>query len=145
MSGSGPKATHHRADEGSSSAMSCGRGTPLTTGGSQSFNRITSIRVVSNGPITVASDHPDDAMSSAHGQASSSDWSSTMSAAQRMDSAMKAIDSATTRHASWAANRSSSTVLARSSPCRLGSPIANDNNPATMASSAMRPVRSSTR
>ena len=114
-------------------------------GGSQSFSRIASIRVVSNGPITVADDHPNEAMSNAHGQASNSDWSSTMSAAQRMDSAMNAIDNATKRHASWAVSRSSSTLLARSSPCRFGSPNASDNNPATMASSAMRPVRSSMR
>src|SRR5258705_13598041 len=109
-------------------------------GGSQSFSRIASIRVVPNGPIMVANDHPNEAMSNAHGQASNSDWSSTMSAAQRMDSATNAMDSATTKHASWAVSRSSSTLLARSSPCRFGSPNGSDNNPATTASSAMRPL-----
>ena len=79
--------------------MNWARGWPSTTGGSHPFSRIDNILVVSNGPTTVASDHPSEAMSNAHGQARSSDWSSTMSAAHRIDSAMKAIDNAPTRQA----------------------------------------------
>ena len=73
MTGSGPKAAHHRAESGSNWSMNWARGVSSTTAGSQPLSRIDSTRVVSNGPTTVASDQPNDAMISAHGQASSID------------------------------------------------------------------------
>jgi hypothetical protein len=113
MSGRGPNAAHHRAAGARYSSIICWRGVPSTTGGSHWFSRIESIRVVSNGPATAASDHPNEAMSNAHGHARSTDWSSTMSAAHRIDSAKNGrscgvTDSASDRgerHAAGCRNR----------------------------------------
>lgn len=124
MTGSGPNAAHHLAPAGSRSAITWSRGWPSTTGGNHPFSRSVIIRVVSNGPTMVASDHPAEAITNAHGQASSSDWSSTMSAAHRMDSATNAMDKAAIRQASCAASRSSSTVVVDSLPVCSGNPKA---------------------
>ena len=103
------------------------------------------MRVASNGPATVASTQLRDAMISAHGQASSSDWSSTMSAADRIDSATNAKPSATSSTPIWAASRSSSTEFANSSPLRVGRPNASDSRPASRASNISAEVESSMR
>src|ERR1700751_5692197 len=91
MIGSGPNATHQRADGGATSAMSWLRGTPSTVAGNQSLSRIVNMRVASNGPATVARTQLTQEINSAQGHASSSDWSSTMSADERMDSPTNAI------------------------------------------------------
>jgi hypothetical protein len=73
------------------------------------LSRIVSIGVVSKGPTIVANVQLRQAISSAHGQASISDWSSTMSAADRT--------------ATCVASRSSGAGLESSSPRRAGSAV----------------------
>lgn len=77
--------------------MTSARGVPSTIAGNHSLSRMVSSRVVSNGPMVVANIQLTLAMTSAHGQASILDWSSTMSAAQRIDSATNANDSVSVR------------------------------------------------